>query len=399
MLCVQELRGLVGNQSPLFPKRTDVGEPWVECWKVSSERLRDSMGVASHEPTHVMKRSQKYSLQISEDLAQPAAEADWEGLLSLDRVVDASLVETFRKTKLAAPRPSTGVSQALEAGTVELSTTDGRSARFQVPSGADRWTVEQERPQNTAGALLFGLSGEILSPAELESGSPTEGEALTLDRKGLLGLLSGYLVRTFGVPVADTGPLGALATGFLGEKTQGAGQPSPRGSALAKWACSMHEMGVPDMSVSELFDLGLRVEAQEADTAEAHRDAVRSGLMKVAATWPQRLGEGGSLPILEVSAELSEQLASRQGLDSQRAEIALAGQIALIMARIPKLLGSPGLVACSLDTPEEHIWNLFSSPALAGIPKTSLSFANFGDAMRNRCCVLRAPESTLRKAA
>lgn len=339
-------------------------------------------------PLYAMKSQRHYTLSIATDLAAPDSQTDWEGTLSVDRIVDATLVEAFRRTKLAPPRPEIRVNPALAAGQVELSTRDGLKGLFDTPGPAERWTLDPENVKSNGNSLLFGLQGRIVE-------QDFDDAAFSADRRGLLELLTAHLIEARGLTAADTGTLARLADGNLGNRVAPGDEPSPQAQALAQWARSMFAIGVPELSTVELLDVGISVGAQEADQRER---AIRSGVERLAAGW-SRLIAHQELSMIEVSAELCGRLSSKDPAERSRAQAALRGQLGLIMLRLPDALHRPEVLAIQAEADEDAAWDLLLHPDLAGLPKTSMAMADFSDVMHRRRCVLGAPESAGAKAA
>lgn len=338
-----------------------------------------------------MKSNRHYTLSIAPDLAAPDPETGWEGVLSVDRVVDATLVEAFRHTKLAPPRPEIRVHPALEPAQIEIATRDGLKAIFEAPGVGERWSLDPESVSAGTHALLFGLQGRVVA-------GDFEGSEFSVDRNGLFEVLTAHLIAVRGVAVADTEPLARLADGCLGHGTPGGQEPSPQAQALALWARSMFAIGVPELSTVELLDVGIQVAAHEAEDTGARERALRDGVERMAPGW-SRLIDREDLSMFEVSADLCEQLASKEPNERNRAHAALRGQLALIMLRLPDALHRPGVLAIQADATGEAVWDLLLHPDLAGMPKTSMAMADFSNVMHRSRCVLGAPEPTRTKAA
>lgn len=338
-----------------------------------------------------MKSNRQYTISISPDLASADPDAGWEGTLSVDRVVDAALVEAFRRTKLAPPRPEIRVHEGLEPSQVELSTRDGLKAVFDVPGPGEIWRLDHDEVAGNVSSLLFGLQGRV------EPGDSKDSE-FRADREGLFGLLAHHLITARGLAVADTGTLARLADTSLGHRKSTGSDPTPQAQALALWARSMFIIGVPDLSIVELLDVGISVAAHEAEDADAREAAVLAGTERLAAGWTRLVGYQ-DLPLFEVSAELCAQLSSKEPGERNRARTALRGQLALIMLRLPDALHRPGLLAVQQGAEEQATWNLLNHPELVGLPKTSMAMADFSEVSHLRQCVLGAPKSARAEAA
>jgi hypothetical protein len=339
-----------------------------------------------------MQSTRHYSITLAEDLAVPSPDAAWEGTLSVERIVDAALIEAFRRTKLAPPRPEIRVNRALEPSQVEIATRDGLKAVFDAPGPGEVWCLSPERVPSSASALLFGLEGWV--QAADEDGGPE----FRLERVALLDLLARHLITTRGLALADTGCLAQLADSSLGKRANAGDEPSPQAQALAQWARSMFSVGVPELTTVELLDVGRAVGAHEAGSAELRDGALRAGIERLAAGWPRLVGQR-SLDLFEVSAELCEQLASKEAAERQRSQAALRAQLALIMQRIPGALSRPGLLAIEAGASEEAVWSFLLHPDLAGLPKSSMDMADYSEVAARRRCVLGAPEAPRAAAA
>lgn len=350
-----------------------------------------SMHHESRAPTLAMQSNRPYVLSIATDLATPARETGWQGTRSVGRLVDAALVEAFRRTKLEPPRPEIRVDPTLQAGQIQVATRDGLKALFHAPGPGERWILDPEDATTGANSLLFGLRGRVVE----EGSQPVEFSA---DRNELFELLAAHLIAARGLAVADTGALASLADVALGNPMTAGTEPSSRAQALAQWARAMFTIGVPELSTIELLDAGISVAAHEAQDPKARENAVRAGVVRLAAGWA-RLIQHRELPMFEVSAELCQQLSARGAGQRNRAQVALRRQLALVMLRLPNALRRPGVLAIQAEAAEQAAWGLLLDPELAGLPKTSMALADFSGARHRRSCVLGVPENGRGRAA